>query len=192
MGKADEAAAQAADATLQPDGLLALFLELEVDVDSAFFTVALDLGGLVRFDLVEVVELVEAQDAELPETLVEELAFIDHQLSANDFVARGGVAAEVDAPDEILLLLVKPHGEINDLIGVIDFRVRLGREIDETVFTVDFAVGFESLANFFSVADVALFEGERALQLADLVGQGFFRIRTDYFDSAHAVALALF
>src|SRR5260370_7422938 len=103
MGKADEAAAQAADATLQPDGLLALFLELEVDVDGAFFTVALDLGGLVRFDLVEVVELIEAQDAELPETLVEELAFVDHQFATNALVAPRGVASEINPPHAVPL-----------------------------------------------------------------------------------------
>jgi len=47
-----EAAGQAADAALQTDRLFALFLELEVDVDRAFFRVALDLRGLVGFDLV--------------------------------------------------------------------------------------------------------------------------------------------
>src|SRR5207302_5887427 len=77
IGEADEAAGQTADAALQANGLFALFLELEVDVDGAFLIVALDLRSLVRLDPVEVVELIEAQNAELPEALVEELAFID-------------------------------------------------------------------------------------------------------------------
>src|SRR5438876_5931783 len=64
IGEADEAASQAADAALQTDGLFALFLELEVDVYGAFFRVALDLGSLVGLDLVEVVQLIEAEDTE--------------------------------------------------------------------------------------------------------------------------------
>src|SRR5207253_3849024 len=55
ISETDKAAGQAADATLQTDGLLALFLELEVDVYGAFFTVALNLRSLVGLDLVEIV-----------------------------------------------------------------------------------------------------------------------------------------
>src|SRR6266436_5760324 len=192
IGEADEAASQAADAALQPDRLFSFFLELEVDVYRAFFAVALDLRGLVGFDLVEVIELIEAQDAELPETFVEELAFIDHQLAANDFVARGSVAAKVDAPDEILLLLIKPQRQVDDFVGIVDFGVRLGSEVDESVFAVNFAVGLQGLAHFFGREDVALLEGKSALQRVDLQRQGLVRIGADDFESAHAEALALF
>src|SRR2546429_6649142 len=40
--------------SLQADGLLAFFLELEGDVDRSGLVVALDFGGLVGFDFVEV------------------------------------------------------------------------------------------------------------------------------------------
>src|SRR5947208_1168779 len=178
--------------SLRTDVLLALLLELEVDVYGAFFTVALNLRSIVGLDLVEIVELIEAEDTELPEALVEELAFIDHQLAANDLVARGGVAAEVDAADEILLLLVKLHGEVDDFLFFVDFGVRLGSEVDESVFAVNFAVGLESLANFFSGEDVALFERESGLEGIDLEGQGFVRVGTDDLQRAHAVAFSLF
>ena len=107
IGEADEAAGQTADAALQADGLLAFFLELERDVDRSGLVVALDFGGLVRFDFVEIIELVEAQDAQFPKALVEELTFINHQIAADDFVARGGVSAEIDAAHVILFLLVE-------------------------------------------------------------------------------------
>src|SRR5207249_11272027 len=68
-----------------------------------------DLCGFVRFDLVEIVELIEPQDAQLPVALVEELALIDEQLAPDDLVARRGVSAEVDPPNGVLLLLVKSH-----------------------------------------------------------------------------------
>src|SRR6266404_1958003 len=156
--EADEAAGQAADTALQPDRLFALFLQLEVDVNRAIFIVAFDLRSLVRFDLVEVVELIEAEDAHLPQSLVEELAFINRQFAANYFVAGGGVPAEVDAPDEILLLFVELQRQVDDFLIFVDFRVRLGSEIDESVFAVNFAVGFQGLANFFSGENVALFK----------------------------------
>jgi len=47
------------------------------------------------------------------------------------FVAGGGVPAEVDAPDEILLLFVKLERQVDDFLFFVDFRVRLGSEIDE-------------------------------------------------------------
>src|SRR2546430_290954 len=192
IGEADEAAGQTADAALQADGLLALLLELEVDVDGAFFIVALNLGGLVRFDLVEVIELIEAQDSKFPETLVEELALGNHKLAANDFVARSGVAAKVDAANKILLLFVEAQGQVNDLGGIVDFSIGLGGEIDESIFAVDFAVSLEGLADLFRGEDVALLEGESALQGIDLQRQGLVWIRADDFEGAHAIALALF
>src|SRR5260370_56544 len=124
--------------------------------------------------------------------IVEELAFINEQFAPNDLVAGGSVAAEVDAADEILLLLVEAQREIDDFVGVVDFGVRLGSEIDETVFAVNLAVGLECFANFFSGEDVSLFEGESALERINLEGQGFVRIGAYDLERAHAEALALF
>src|SRR2546430_3546857 len=84
----------------------------------------------------------------------------DLQFAANYFVAGGGVPAEVDAPDEILLLFVELQRQVDDFLIFVDFRVRLGSEIDESVFAVNFAVGFQGLANFFSGENVALFKRE--------------------------------
>ncbi len=161
IGEADEAAGQSTDAALQTDGLLAFFLEFEGDVDIAFLGVALDFSGLVRFDFVEIVELIQTENAQFPQALVEELAFINHQLAANDFVTGGGVPAEINPVDEILFLFVKPESEINDFIDVVHFRVRFRREIDETIFPVNLAVGLEGLAYFFRGKDITLLQGKR-------------------------------
>src|SRR5439155_21359805 len=138
-----------------------------------------NLGGLVRFDLVEVIELIEAQDAKFPETLVEELALVNHKLAANDFVARSGVAAKVDAANKILLLFVEAQGQVNDLGGIVDFSIGLGGEIDESIFAVDFAVSLEGFGAFFRVEDVACFWGKRVLQAMYLKRQGLVWIRAD-------------
>src|SRR5882672_8423836 len=73
IGETDERAGQAADPALQTDRLLALFLELQSEIDSAFFLIALDLNRFVFLDAVEVIELVQTQDADFPGALVEEL-----------------------------------------------------------------------------------------------------------------------
>src|SRR5258706_15619682 len=105
VGESDERAGHAADAALQTDGLLALFLEFQREIDGALFLIALDLDGLVFLNAIEIVELVQAQDADFPGALVEELAFVEKKLAADDFVARSGVADEIDAADVGVLLL---------------------------------------------------------------------------------------
>src|SRR5260370_34002280 len=130
--------------------------------------------------------------ADSRQMLVEELQSIKNELASNYFVARCSVSAEVDAPDEILLLLVELHRQVDDFLFFVDFRVRLGSEIDESVFAVNFPVGLQGLANFLSGKDVALFERESAFQRINLEGQGLVWIGADDLQRAHAVALAFF
>ena len=59
---------------------------------------------------VEIAELVQAQQAQFPETVVEDLPFVQQQFAADHFVARGGVSGKFDAPDEELFLLVECAG----------------------------------------------------------------------------------
>ena len=192
VGEADKTACQATDAALQTDGLLAFFLELEGNVHGSGFAVALDFGGLVRFDFVEIVKLIEAKDAELPQTLVEELAFINHQFAANDFVAGGGVAAEVDAVNVVLFLFVEAERQVDDLVGIVYFGVRLRREINEAVLAINLAVGFKGFADFFGGENVPLLERERGLERIHFERQSLVRVGADDFERAHAEAFALF
>ena len=69
-------------------------------------------SGLTGF---EIIQLVQAQKAEFPQIVAEHVAFIEQQFAADDFVARAGVAGEIDAPDEKLLLLVEGEREIDGL-----------------------------------------------------------------------------
>src|SRR6267154_392636 len=126
IGKSDERAGQATDAALQTDGLLALFLELQGKVDCAFFLIAFDLAGLVFLDSIEVIELVQTQDADFPGALVEELALVETKLAADDFVASRGVADKIDTTHVILLFFVKAQSDVNALGSVVDLKLRLG------------------------------------------------------------------
>src|SRR5882672_4700700 len=136
IGKTNERAGQSADAALQTDGLLALFLELQGEVDSAFFLIAFDLDGLVFLDAIEVIELVQTQDADFPGALVEELALVEKKLAADDFVAGGGVADKIDAADVVLLLFIKSQSDVNALGRIVDIKLGLGGEIDEAVLAI--------------------------------------------------------
>src|SRR6267143_6294788 len=79
VGQTDESARQAADTALQSDRLLALFLQLQQQVHRSLLLVALDFHGFVGIQLVEVIQLVDAQHAQLPRPLVEELPFVNQQ-----------------------------------------------------------------------------------------------------------------
>ena len=111
-----EAAGDAGDAAVQADRVLAALLHLEGDVHRVGLRVALDVGRFFLLQHFEVAELVEAQDAEIPELGVEHVAFVEQDLAADDLVARGGVAGEIDAADEELLAFVGGQGEI-DLVA---------------------------------------------------------------------------
>ncbi len=87
----------------------------------------------------EIAELVEAQDAQLPQVGIENIAFVDQQLAADHLVASGGVAGEIDAPDEELMALVEGQRQI-DFVGIGDrLKGRLGHEIDIAELPVELA-----------------------------------------------------
>ena len=64
------------------------------------------LGVLIYLERIEVLQLVEAQQAVLPELRVVDRTFVEHQFAADDLVAGDGVALEFDARDEELLAFV--------------------------------------------------------------------------------------
>ena len=103
---AEEGAGIAADAAIHADGVLALLLHLQEQIDGAGIGILVGLGVLVDLERLEVFQLVEAQQAVLPELGVVDRTFVEHQFAADDLVAGDGVALELDARDEELLALV--------------------------------------------------------------------------------------
>ena len=96
---AEERARQAADTAVQADRVLALFLDLQQQVHGSCVGILMGLRVLLDLERLEVLQLVEAQEAVLPQLRVVDLAFIQQQLAANYAVARDGVALELDARD---------------------------------------------------------------------------------------------
>ena len=65
------------------------------------------------FKRLEITQLIQPQDAQLPQAVVEDLAFVDQQLAADHLIARGGVAGEIDAPHEELLAFVDRQRQVD-------------------------------------------------------------------------------
>ena len=89
-----------------------------MNIHRARLHVALQLR-IFRLDRIEIVELVQPQNAQFPEAVVEYLAFVEQQFAPDHFVARGGVSGEFDAANEELLLLVEIQRQIDHLLRVV-------------------------------------------------------------------------
>ena len=162
--EANEGAGQAADAALQSDAVLSLFMDFQAEVDSAGLFVEVALGGIgiVGLELVEVAELVQAQQAQLPVTGVVDLAFFEGNFAADDFVAGGGVALELDAADVELLAFVDVDFQIDGLLLVVELGIGDGSEVNVAGFAVGFAQVLEALGDFFPAENVAVLHREKA------------------------------
>src|SRR5581483_10995215 len=148
-------------AAVQTDRVLAALLHLERDVDGVGASVALDIGCLALFQHFEVAELVQAQDAEIPKAGVEHVAFIEQDLTADDFIARSRVAREIDAAHEKLFAFVSGQGQI-DLVSARKIERRLRYEVNESEFAIELAHLLEPLAQLGRREDVALGHAEQA------------------------------
>jgi hypothetical protein len=136
--------------------------------------------------------LIQAQNAQLPQVVAEHVSFIEQQFAPDYFVARPGVAGEIDAPDEELFLLVEGEGQIDRFGVVVHFRIRHGSKIDETEISVQLGVVLDRLADFGHAEDLAFLDGENRFQIRGLEKEAFIRIRIAHVERAHVVSLALF
>ncbi len=157
---------QTADAAVQADAVLALLVNLQGEIDQSIFFVELLVGGvgIVRLQLFEVAQLVQAQKAELPKPRVVDLSFFEGDFAANDFVARGRVALELDAANVELLAFVDVDVEEDQLLLVVELGIGNRREVDVAVLAVGFAKVLQALADFFAAEDVAVFDREQGTQ----------------------------
>ena len=161
---AEERAGEAADAAVQADGVLALFLHLQQQVDGAGVGILVRLRVLVHLERIEVFKLVEAQQAVLPQLGVVDLAFVQQQLAADDAVAGDGVALELDARDVELLAFVDVDLQRDGLLLVVEDRLGNGAEVDVSELPVGLLQVVQALADRRGVEPVAILDGERGAQ----------------------------
>ena len=77
VAKPDKGAGKSANAARQSDAVLALFVDLEREINRAFFFIEVPVRnvGIVRLKLIEITELVQTQETLFPKHLVVDLAF---------------------------------------------------------------------------------------------------------------------
>src|ERR1700722_7748272 len=168
---ADEGAFQPADAAVQPDAVLAFFLNLESEVDQPVFLVQFAVGDIriVRLQLVEVSQLIQAQQAQFPKPGVIDVALFERDLAADYLVTGRSVALEFDAANVELLAFVHVDVEEDEFLLVVKTRFGYRSEIDVTLLAIGLAQVFQSLRHFFFAEDLSIFDGEE-------ISQGF-RVR---------------
>ena len=125
--------------------------------------VLLDIG-VFRIEPLEKVQLVQAQDAELPQAGVEHHAFIQQQLPADDLVASFSIAEELDAVHEKLLVGLEVKGDIDDAGLVVNIGLGDDGGVDEAELAIEFAVVLQGFADQGDIEDVTLFERESVFQ----------------------------
>src|SRR4029077_15941107 len=157
----------------------------------ALLDIALDFGVLRLYGL-EIIQLVEAQKAQLPQIVAEHVAFIEQQFAADHFVARAGVAGEIDAPHEELFLLIEGEGQINGVGGGVYFRIGNSRKVDEAEISVQLGVVLDGLADFGHAENVAFFERKNGFEVRGLEKEALIGIGVAHMQRAHVVALAFF
>ena len=181
---AEECAGETADAAVEADGVLALFLDLEEQIDGAGFGVLVGLGVFFDLEWLEVLELVEAQQAVLPQLGVVDLALFEHQFAADDLVAGDGVALELDARHVEGLAFVDVDVERDGLLGFVEVRLGDGAEVDVAELAVGLLQVLQALADEGGVEPVAVLDGEGGAQGSG-VGDGLVAGESD---GAEAVA----
>ncbi len=185
---AQEGARQAADAAVQADRVLALFLHLQQQVNRAGLGILVGLGVLIHLQRFEVLQLVQAQQAVLPQLGVVDRAFVQHQFAADDLVAGDRVALELDARDIKRLAFVDVDIERDGLLLFVEDRLGNGAEVDIAQLAVSLLEVLQAFADQRGVEPLAVFHGEGGAQRL-FVGHGLV---AGEGDGAQPVAGALF
>ena len=170
--------------------MLALFLHLQLNVHRAGLHVLLQFR-VFRLDRLEITQLVQAQKAQFPVAVVEDLPLVQQQLAADHFVARRGVAGKFDAPDEKLLLLVEHERQVHDFLCVVHIEIRLGRKVDVAILAVQLGEAFQRFADSVGVENVAFLQRKGSCEQFGLENQPLIRVGTAEGKLAHVVLLAL-
>ena len=185
----DKGAGQTADAALQSDAVLPFLMHFQREIDCAILLVQVAFGriGIVGLELIKIAELVQAQQAQLPVMRVVDLAFLQCDFAADDFVAGGGVALELDAAHVELFAFVDVERYVHDLLFVIETGVGNAGVVDVAILTVSLAQVLDALGHFFAAENVAILHRDKAAE-SGVVPDGFVVLEGN---GAEAIAIPL-
>src|SRR5438105_7227805 len=115
---------------------------------------------IIGFQRLEITQLVQAKQADFPEMLVINLAFLQGNLAPNHLVPRSRITCEFNSPNVELLAFVHVDVEENQLFILVKGSVRDGSEVDVSELTIGLAQVFQAFADFLSIQNFAVLERE--------------------------------
>src|SRR5262249_38218179 len=120
---------------------------------------------IFRFESFKVVELVEPQNAQVPQLGVENLPFLHQEFAPDHAVAGGGIALKLDASHRKRLSFVRVDVDRDQLVFVVDVKSRNRGKIDEAQGAVGLAQVFRAFLQKVRVKRIPIFDGELGSQL---------------------------
>ena len=119
---------------------------------------------IVGLELIEIAQLVQAENTELPQLLVVLLAFFQRDFAADDFIAGGCVALKLNTADEKLFSFVNINLEGNQFLFVVEVWSRNRRKVDISLCAVGFAQILQAFGNLLAAEDIAILDGKLGAQ----------------------------
>src|SRR5690242_10395027 len=165
--ESDKTPGNSRNPAVQTDRVLSALLDLQRDVDRVGIGITLDVGGLLLLQGLEIPELVQAENADVPQIAVEHIAFVQQQLAADHFVARRGVAREIDAANEELLPFIARDRQVHLAAGRIA-EIGFRHKIDVPEAAVYLPQILQTFSQLIGGEDVAFLHTEGAHQHAGL------------------------
>src|ERR1700683_2215230 len=161
-----EGAFETADAAIESNAFLAFFFDFQRQVHLTIFFVQLLVGDvrIVRLELVEIGKLIQAQQAQFPQTRVVHAALFERQFAPDHFVARGGIADELNAAHVELLAFVNVDFQRCEFLVVVKSGGGNARVVDVPILAVGFAQGFQSFGDFVAAENISVLEREQRTQ----------------------------
>src|SRR6185437_16303055 len=167
-----EGTAQAAHAAVQADGVLAFLGDCRLHKNKTVLRVLMGFGILIHLQRIEVVQVIEPHDAQVPQLAVVNLAFLQRQFAADHIVARNGVALELNPGNVELFAFIDIDVEADRLVGIIEVRDRSSHEIDVSEGPVCFLEILQPFAELRGVEIVSILLRKLGTQRLD-IGHGF-------------------
>ncbi len=176
----NEGSLQPADAAVQSDAVLAFLFDLERQVHLSIFLIQLLLGHvrIIRLELVEIGKLIQAKQAQLPETGVIYAPLFQSQFAADHLVASRCVTRELDAAHIELLTLVDVNLQIRKFLVVVKGRGRHARVVDVAILAVGLPQSLQPFGDLLAAENISILEREQRAQRSR-IGDRFIVLECD-------------
>ena len=133
---------------------------------------------IVGFQDVKIPQLIQPQQAELPQTLIVLLALFQSDFAPDHLISRGGVSLKFYSANKELLALININIQQHQFLVFIEAGVRNGSEVDVSELAVRFAEILQPFCDFLPAKNVAVFDREQRTQCL-LIGHSLVVLKSN-------------